>query len=146
MQGGEGSEEELLRAKGKDSADFAASGHQAFLLGSKKEVCFTWTSNRYEKASDNFLTTGLVCLDKEGELVDELCFGKVADKFSAFVRRESGLRSAREAVNMDEGLAINLAKVPDSIKAILLLARFENAQRFRGELEGKRVRHASYGV
>jgi hypothetical protein len=47
---------------------------------------------------------------------------------------------------MDEGLAINLAKVPDSIKAILLLARFENAQRFRGELEGKRVRHASYGV
>jgi hypothetical protein len=87
VQGGEGSEEELLRAKGKDSADFAAGGHQAFLLGSKKEVCFTWTSNRYEKASDNFLTTGLVCLDKEGELVDELCFGKVADKFSAFVRR-----------------------------------------------------------
>ena len=70
----------------------------------------------------------------------------MAEKFSGFVRKESGLRSAREAVNMDEGLAINLAKVPENIKAILLLARFENAQRLRGEGEGKKVKHASYGM
>jgi hypothetical protein len=47
---------------------------------------------------------------------------------------------------MDEGLAINLAKVPENIKGILLLARFENAERLRGEGEGKKVKHASYGM
>lgn len=51
-------------------------------------------------------------MDKEGEMIDDLVFGKVAEKFTGFVRRESGLRSARETVNMDEGMTINLAKVP----------------------------------
>jgi hypothetical protein len=95
VHGGEGTEEELLKAKGKDSADFAATGHQSFLLNNQKEVCFTWTSNRYEKTTDNIFTSGLLCMDKEGELIDELLFGKVADKFAGFARRESGLRSAR---------------------------------------------------
>ncbi len=66
VHGGEVGEDELLRAKCKDSADFAASGHQAFLLGNQRELCFTWTSNRYERASDALLSTALVCLDKEG--------------------------------------------------------------------------------
>lgn len=146
VHGGEASEEELHRAKGRDSAEFAASGHQAFLLGNQRELCFTWTSNRYERINDNFLSAGLLCLDKEGEMVDQLLFGKLPDKFAGFARRESGLRSARETVNMDEGLAINLAKVPENIKAILLVGRFAEAQRLRGEAEGKRARHASYGA
>ena len=146
VQGGEGSEEELLRAKGRDSADFFASGHQAFLLGSQRELCFTWTSNRYERTNDNLLSAGLLCFDKEGEIIDDLLFDKLPEKYKGFARRESGLRSARETVNMDEGIAVNLAKVPDNIKAILLVGRFGEAQRLRGEAEGKRVRHASYGV
>jgi hypothetical protein len=33
---------------------------------------------------------------------------------------------------MDEGFAINLAKVPENIKAILLLGKFTDAQKLRG--------------
>jgi hypothetical protein len=102
-------------------------------LGSQRELCFTWTSNRYERTSDNLLSAGLFCLDKEGEMVDQLLFGKLPEKFLGFARRESGLRSARETVNMDEGFAINLAKVPENIRAILLVGRFAEAQRLRGE-------------
>ena len=49
MQGGETTEEELHKLKLKDSADFANGGHSTFLIGNQREVCFTWTSNRYEK-------------------------------------------------------------------------------------------------
>jgi|688.fasta_scaffold881705_1 hypothetical protein len=51
-------------------------------------------------------------MDKEGEILDDVVFGGVADKFSGCVSVQKGLRSVREAVNMDEGLAIDLAKVP----------------------------------
>jgi hypothetical protein len=53
-----------------------------------------------------------VFLDKEGEILDDVIFGGVAEKFSGCVTSQKGLRSLREAVNMDEGLAINLSKVP----------------------------------
>lgn len=101
MHGGEATEEELHRFKSKDSVDFAAAGHQTYLLGNQKEVCFTWTSNRFEKSAESYLSTGLLFLDKEGEIVDELVFGKVHEKFSSFLRYETNLRSARENVNMD---------------------------------------------
>lgn len=34
---------------------------------------------------------------------------------------------------MDEGLAVTLSKVPDNIKAIVVMLRFKEAQRLRGE-------------
>jgi hypothetical protein len=43
-------------------------------------------------------------------------------------------------------LVVNLAKVPDNIKAILLLTRISDVQRFRAEVEAKKVRHAAFGV
>jgi hypothetical protein len=46
---------------------------------------------------------------------------------------------------MDEGLTLNLAKVPENIRAILVLGRFNDAHRLRGE-EGKRAKYASYGA
>ena len=51
-------------------------------------------------------------LDKEGERVNELLFGSVDEKYKEFARLEGGLREARELVNMDEGLVVDLAKVP----------------------------------
>jgi len=63
-------------------------------------------------------------LDKEGEILDDVVFGGVAEKFTGCVNAQRGLRSLREAVNMDEGLAINLAKVPENVKAIVVLSKF----------------------
>jgi hypothetical protein len=37
----------------------------------------------------------LLFLDKEGEIVEELVFGKVNAKQQSFLRLETGLRSAR---------------------------------------------------
>jgi hypothetical protein len=101
VQGGETGEEELHKLKLKDSTDFANAGHSAFLLNNQREVCFTWTSNRYEKTSDNYLANGLLFLDKEGDFVEELSFEKVHASQQSYVRVESQLREARECVNMD---------------------------------------------
>lgn len=46
---------------------------------------------------------------------------------------------------MDEGLAVSLAKVPENIRAIMILLRFNEAHRLRGE-EAKKVKYASYGA
>jgi len=39
----------MLKVKLKDNNDFFATGHQIFLLKNSEEICFTSTSNRYEK-------------------------------------------------------------------------------------------------
>jgi hypothetical protein len=53
----------------KDSNDFFAAGHQNFLIKNNQEICFTSTSNRYEKIKDHFITNGLLLLDKDGEIL-----------------------------------------------------------------------------
>jgi hypothetical protein len=47
---------------------------------------------------------------------------------------------------MDDGIVINLAKVPEKIKCIVLVSRITDVQRFRGEGEAKKIKYASYGV
>ena len=51
-------------------------------------------------------------MDKEGEVIDEVVFGGAGEKQKGWVRRESGLRMGRELINMDEGLVVDLGKVP----------------------------------
>lgn len=50
----------------KDNIDFANSGHQCYVLNHQKELCFTWTSNKFEKSKEDFLEKGLIFLDKDG--------------------------------------------------------------------------------
>ena len=50
-------------------------------------MCFTSTSNRYEKVKDNLISNGLILLDKEGEVVEELTFGKANPKLD-YIRNE----------------------------------------------------------
>jgi hypothetical protein len=64
VQGGEIAEEELHKLKLKDSADFANAGHSAFSFNNQREICFTWTPNRYEKIAENYIANGLLFLDK----------------------------------------------------------------------------------
>ena len=47
---------------------------------------------------------------------------------------------------MDEGITINLAKVPENIKSIVVLTKFNEAQRFKAEAFAKKVKYASYGA
>ena len=56
------------------------------------------------------------------------------------------LRFPKENVNMDEGITINLAKVPENIKSIVVLTKFNEAQRFKAEAFAKKVKYASYGA
>lgn len=47
---------------------------------------------------------------------------------------------------MDEGLVINLAKIPQKVKSIVLLSKFNDAQRFRAEAEAKKIKYSTYGI
>lgn len=47
---------------------------------------------------------------------------------------------------MDDGIVINLAKVPEKAKCIVVLARVSEVQRFKVETEIKNIKHAAYGV
>ena len=47
---------------------------------------------------------------------------------------------------MDEGIAIDLSKVPDKVKCIVLLVKVSNVEKFKVETELNRIKHASYGV
>ena len=145
MQANEATEEESNKVRTKDDEEFGVS-HQGFLIDSASEICFTWTSDRYQKTNYNLLSCGLLLMDKEGEIVDEMVFGGVSDKQKAFTRVEYGLRQPRELINMDYGLVVDLGKVPDSIKNIVVLAKIPEAQCYKSEVEAKKVKHAAYGV
>ena len=47
---------------------------------------------------------------------------------------------------MDEGLVINLAKIPQKVKSIVLLSKFDDVQRFRAEAEAKKIKYSTYGL
>lgn len=47
---------------------------------------------------------------------------------------------------MDEGIVINLAKIPDNIKTVLLISRFTDIQKLRVESEAKKAKYAAYGM
>jgi hypothetical protein len=58
-----------LKVKLKDNNDFFAVGHQNFLIKNNQEICFTSTSNRYEKIKENYFNNCVLLLDKDGEII-----------------------------------------------------------------------------
>ena len=49
MSTGDLPEDELNKKKAQENEDFGKS-HEAFMIDSEKDVCFTMTPNQYEKA------------------------------------------------------------------------------------------------
>lgn len=47
---------------------------------------------------------------------------------------------------MDEGINLNLKKVPQNAKSIILLAKFNNVSKYMDEQINKNVKYASYGM
>jgi len=47
---------------------------------------------------------------------------------------------------MDEGIRLNLKKVPDNTKSIILLTKFNNVAKYNDEQENKKIKYASYGI
>ena len=47
---------------------------------------------------------------------------------------------------MDEGFVINLAKVPEKAKFIVVLVKISEVQRFKVETELGKIKNAAYGV
>ena len=47
---------------------------------------------------------------------------------------------------MDEGIVINLAKVPEKAKLIVVLVKISEVQRFKVETELGKIKNAAYGV
>jgi hypothetical protein len=47
---------------------------------------------------------------------------------------------------MDEGLVLNLKKIPENAKSIILLAKYDNVAKYNDENENKKVKYASYGL
>lgn len=47
---------------------------------------------------------------------------------------------------MDEGLVVNLEKVPDKVKCIILMNKICEVERYRLETEVKKIKNSAYGV
>ena len=47
---------------------------------------------------------------------------------------------------MDEGIVIDLARVPEKVKSIVLLSKLTEVQKLRVESELKKFKHVAYGV
>ena len=47
---------------------------------------------------------------------------------------------------MDEGLILNLKKLPENTRSIILLAKYDNVAKYNDENENKKVKYASYGL
>lgn len=71
-------------------------------------------------------------MDKDGEIIEELTFGQPNPKLD-YLRIETGLREIRESINMDEGIAVNLSKVPEKVKCIVFIAKISEVQKLKGE-------------
>lgn len=78
------------------------------------------------------MESALLLMDKEGEIIEEVTFAQPNLK-SDYIRMESGLREPRESINMDEGIIINLSKVPEKAKTIIFLLKVPEVQRFKAE-------------
>ena len=46
---------------------------------------------------------------------------------------ENHLREAKESINMDDGIVINLDKVPDKVKCIILMNKISEVDKLRLE-------------
>jgi hypothetical protein len=47
---------------------------------------------------------------------------------------------------MENGLTINLTKVPEEVKHILVYTKVNDVQLFKQEAELKKIKHAAFGV
>lgn len=47
---------------------------------------------------------------------------------------------------MDEGITVNLSKVPEKVKCIVFIAKISEVQKLKGENQLKKFKHAAYGV
>ena len=47
---------------------------------------------------------------------------------------------------MDEGIVINLEKVPEKAKLIILMNKVPEVQKFKVETQMKKIKSASYGI
>lgn len=47
---------------------------------------------------------------------------------------------------MDEGILLNLKSIPENVKSVILLTKFNNVNKYNDEGENKKVKQASYGL
>ena len=47
---------------------------------------------------------------------------------------------------MDEGISINLEKIPEKVKCVILLTKVNEVQRFKVETELKKIKSSAYGI
>lgn len=92
------------------------------------------------------MSLGFLLVDREGDIIETDFADKNFDKVYSFARHVKGLRMARNVVNMDEGIQINLKCIPDNVKSVVLLTKFNNVNKYNDEGENKKVKHASYGL
>lgn len=84
-------------------------------------------------------------MDKDGQIIEQVTFAQPNLK-SDYVRMESGLREPRESINMDEGIVLSLAKVPEKVKCIVFLLKVPEVQRFKAEQQLKKIKYSAYGI
>lgn len=63
-----------------------------------------------------------------------------------FFKGLSNLRNVKDLVNFDNGVLINLEKLPDKIKSMVFYLQINNIGAFSTEAQIKNVKNSAYGV
>ena len=111
-----------MKVKEKDNEDFGKE-HQAYLIHGDRNICFSLTSNKFEKPSNpETLVGGVLSFDKEWQLADTVFSNKPSS--SKYIDVVNDLRYFKDPINMDTGMIIKFASVPDQIKAFVMFCKF----------------------
>ena len=121
----------MLRVKEKDNEEFAKE-HKGYLLHGDKNLCFTLTSNKFEKPQKpDTLVGGVLSFDKECQVADTVFSNKSSQ--SKYIEVVNDLRYFKDPINMDDGMIIKFASVPDQIRAFIIFCKFTDVGSFAAE-------------
>lgn len=81
------------------------------LIGHEKQVSFEVTKNKYAKnGNESQFVAGGLFFERDGTLSQHLTSNQHKDE--KYTRVVNGLREARDLINFDDGIIVNLEQVP----------------------------------
>ena len=82
--------------------------------------------------------------DKEFQVVHTVFSNEKSD--CKYIKTVNDLRYFKDIVNMDDGLIIDFASVPDQIKSFVMFCKVKNVASYSNETEIKKIKNSAYGL
>lgn len=113
-------------------------------MRNESDLCFAVTQNKYSKPlkPDSF-NAGCLIFDKQG---NKVCNINQNGKYEDWARGVTDLRYYRDLINFDNGVVINLDKLPEKARSIVFYLQVNNVGAYSGEAQIKLVKNSAYGI